>query len=160
MLVAATLAPTLGVNLSIDPAKSSWERAINIMERHKSHVTSAQRGIEVIQRFRNYIALRVATREQQSPAWAAHRPSQLPQPSASQSIFNAATSTLAAQLHAQADISAYSQQHGYDNVQQSIPLEPVDHPMQNFKEILGDNALDQAWMTMQDFGQDDWMLYY
>ncbi|KAK5659654.1 hypothetical protein OQA88_862 [Cercophora sp. LCS_1] len=157
ILVAATLAPTLGVDFAVDPARSSWERAIRIMERHKSHVASAERGIDVIQRFRKYIASRVAERERKSPDLPAQMPPPTP-PNPGQSIFNATTSALTAQLHAQFNDGAYSQPYGI--AQQGNPPEPMDHPMRNFSEILGENALDQSWITMQDFGQDDWMLHY
>ncbi|KAF5250764.1 hypothetical protein FANTH_4036 [Fusarium anthophilum] len=56
-LLAASLCPDLEVNLDVDPAKTSWERALGIFEFHKSHVESAAKGIEALVRYR----LRFAT---------------------------------------------------------------------------------------------------
>ncbi|RKK76945.1 hypothetical protein BFJ68_g17206 [Fusarium oxysporum] len=47
-LLAASLCPDLEVNLDFDPAKTSWERALQIFEFHKSHVESAAKGIEAL----------------------------------------------------------------------------------------------------------------
>jgi hypothetical protein len=51
-LLAASLCPDLEVNLDLDPAKTSWERALEIFEFHKSHVESAAKGIEALGRYR------------------------------------------------------------------------------------------------------------
>ncbi|EXL65366.1 hypothetical protein FOPG_18402 [Fusarium oxysporum f. sp. conglutinans race 2 54008] len=51
-LLAASLCPDLEVNLDFDPAKTSWERALQIFEFHKSHVESAAKGIEALVRYR------------------------------------------------------------------------------------------------------------
>ncbi|KAI3573491.1 fungal-specific transcription factor domain-containing protein [Fusarium oxysporum f. sp. albedinis] len=51
-LLAASLCPDLEVNLDLDPAKTSWERALQIFEFHKSHVESAAKGIEALGRYR------------------------------------------------------------------------------------------------------------
>ncbi|KAJ0127469.1 Uncharacterized protein HZ326_29428 [Fusarium oxysporum f. sp. albedinis] len=49
---SSTLCPDLEVNLDLDPAKTSWERALQIFEFHKSHVESAAKGIEALGRYR------------------------------------------------------------------------------------------------------------
>ncbi|KAK2688920.1 hypothetical protein QWA68_012498 [Fusarium oxysporum] len=51
-LLAASLCPDLEVNLDFDPAKTSWERALQIFEFHKSHVQSAAKGIKALVRYR------------------------------------------------------------------------------------------------------------
>ncbi|KAF5681232.1 hypothetical protein FHETE_21 [Fusarium heterosporum] len=51
-LLAASLFPDLEVNLDLDPAKTSWKRALQIFEFHKSHVESAAKGIEALEKYR------------------------------------------------------------------------------------------------------------
>ncbi|KZL67492.1 transcriptional regulatory protein, partial [Colletotrichum incanum] len=64
-LVVATLCPDLKVNFDTEPAKTSWDRALRIFGFHKNHITSATRGIEVLQKFRESVA---AVSRQQAPS--------------------------------------------------------------------------------------------
>ncbi|TDZ29175.1 Sorbicillinoid biosynthetic cluster transcription factor 2 [Colletotrichum spinosum] len=55
-LVVATLCPGVAVNFDADePTKLSWHRALRIFDFHRRHVTSAARGIEVLQKFRDSV---------------------------------------------------------------------------------------------------------
>jgi hypothetical protein len=63
VLVAATLCPSLEVKLDQNPCKASWDRALQIFAFHKAHVASAERGIEALHKFRNYIDSRGATNQ-------------------------------------------------------------------------------------------------
>ncbi|KZL77221.1 transcriptional regulatory protein [Colletotrichum tofieldiae] len=64
-LVVATLCADLKVNFDTEPAKTSWDRALRIFDFHKSHITSAARGIEVLQKFRESVA---AVSQQEAPS--------------------------------------------------------------------------------------------
>ncbi|TEA10749.1 Sorbicillinoid biosynthetic cluster transcription factor 2 [Colletotrichum sidae] len=56
MLVVATLCPGVAVNFDADePTKLSWHQALRIFDFHRRHVTSAARGIEVLQKFRDLV---------------------------------------------------------------------------------------------------------
>ncbi len=63
VLVAATLCPFLEVKLDQNPSKASWDKALQIFAFHKAHVASAEKGIEALHNFRNYIDSR-GTRNQ------------------------------------------------------------------------------------------------
>ncbi|GKT54000.1 transcriptional regulatory protein [Colletotrichum tofieldiae] len=69
-LVVATLCADLKVNFDTEPAKTSWDRALRIFDFHKSHITSAARGIEVLQKFRESVA---AVSQQEAPSGPAGR---------------------------------------------------------------------------------------
>ncbi len=62
VLIVATLSPNLNVDFDVEPTKSSWERALQIIDYNKTHVASAEKGVEVLQRFRQHIARRLAER--------------------------------------------------------------------------------------------------
>ena len=63
VLVAATLCPFLEVKLDQDPCKASWDKALQIFAFYKTHVASAERGIEALHKFRNYIDSRTASNQ-------------------------------------------------------------------------------------------------
>lgn len=66
----ATLSPHLGVSLETEPTRSSWDRAMGILEFHKAHVVSAVRGIDVLLRYRQSIMMRTdATLGMYFTAW-------------------------------------------------------------------------------------------
>jgi hypothetical protein len=62
VLLVATLSPNLGVRLDTEPTKSSWDRAMAILEFHKGNVASVARGIEILWRYRESLALRLNAR--------------------------------------------------------------------------------------------------
>ncbi|KAF9877422.1 transcriptional regulatory protein [Colletotrichum karsti] len=66
-LVVATLCPGLDVSFDTEPTKTSWDRALTIFDFHKKHVSSASRGIEVLQKFRESVAA-VPRRSKGGPA--------------------------------------------------------------------------------------------
>lgn len=55
ILLAATLCPFLDLRLDVDPGKSSWNNAMGVFQFHKSHVTSAEKGIEAMERLRKCV---------------------------------------------------------------------------------------------------------
>ncbi|KAJ0158904.1 Positive regulator of purine utilization [Colletotrichum tanaceti] len=64
-LIVATLCPDLGVDFDTEPTRTSWDRALRIFEFHKRHVSSAARGIEALQKFRESVA---AVSRQEAPS--------------------------------------------------------------------------------------------
>ncbi|GKT73733.1 transcriptional regulatory protein [Colletotrichum tofieldiae] len=69
-VLLSTLCADLKVNFDTEPAKTSWDRALRIFDFHKSHITSAARGIEVLQKFRESVA---AVSQQEAPSGPAGR---------------------------------------------------------------------------------------
>ncbi|OLN85697.1 putative transcriptional regulatory protein C1F7.11c 4 [Colletotrichum chlorophyti] len=67
-LVVATLCPKLHVSFETEPGKTSWDRALRIFDFHKTHVASADKGIEVLQRLRASV---VAVLRRETPAGSA-----------------------------------------------------------------------------------------
>lgn len=61
VLVAATLCPPVKVNLDQNPCKASWDKALEIFAFHKAHIASAEKGIEALHKFRNYVDSRGVT---------------------------------------------------------------------------------------------------
>ncbi|OBT64168.1 hypothetical protein VE03_06238 [Pseudogymnoascus sp. 23342-1-I1] len=61
VLAAAALCPCLGLKFDQPLFKASWDKALQIFSFHKAHVESAGKGIEALERFKNYIQLREAT---------------------------------------------------------------------------------------------------
>ncbi|KAK3332362.1 fungal-specific transcription factor domain-containing protein [Cercophora scortea] len=143
LLVVATLSPKLGVSMDVEPARSSWERALQIFDFHKAHVPTAVKGLEILRRFRRSVASR------------------------------AAAGADAQQISEFAGLGAYpppSQEQDQPGEQSSGPRDsdngryspspPADVEMgtQSFEEMLGSYSLDQAWLDMQDFGDYAWIL--
>ncbi|GAB1320014.1 Fungal-specific transcription factor domain-containing protein [Madurella fahalii] len=154
VLLVATLSPNLGVNLDMEPAKSSWDRALAIMEFHKTHVVSAMQGIEVLQRYRQSISLRVAARMGVSPttrnlqdivmAQTAHPPEQ--------------GQIKEEQLQPQLQQEQYAQ--SWEPAQAALaPSMAGMGMMGGLDAYLTSESLDAAWLNMQDFGQGDWILH-
>ncbi|KAL2270513.1 hypothetical protein VTJ83DRAFT_2697 [Remersonia thermophila] len=168
ILLVATLSPSLGVDLDMEPTKTSWDRAMAILEFHKSTVTSAARAIEVLQQHRTTIKLKAAVKTETTTM----PPGQtIP-----------VTAPYAPPMH--------TPQHPSDECQQfqfgqppppawepasSIPtpppipgtgpesLSPVTTAaptMRGLMEYLGSDNLDASWFTTQDFGHDNWVLRY
>ncbi|KAK4225671.1 activator of stress genes 1 [Podospora fimiseda] len=137
ILLVASLSPNLGVNMDLDPTKSSWERAMSILEFHKTHLPSAAKVIEVLNRYRHMITLRLNAR-MGSP--------------------QSATSSTGGPPHA--NISRYPNQQGQGQHWDASPGVPGTSGtmMQGLDELLGSESLDEAWLGMQDYGEGDWML--
>ena len=75
VLLVATLSPLLGESLDVEPGKSSWERAIGILEFYKGHISSAGRGIEVLQQYRASISRRTSTASRKFKKLSSSHPS-------------------------------------------------------------------------------------
>ncbi|KAL2147643.1 hypothetical protein VTI28DRAFT_8097 [Corynascus sepedonium] len=170
ILLVATLSPNLGVCLDTEPTKSSWDRVMAILDFHKSHVASAARGIEVLQRYRESITRRANARlgrPQLGHEFGACATG-ISSPTAQQGVPVATPPSLVT--------SSYTTQ-----AQQAPALQPQQftHPQQSWNEphamptppmagtglmegldphYIGSETLDEAWLTMQDYGQGNWML--
>ncbi|KAF5515399.1 Sorbicillinoid biosynthetic cluster transcription factor sor3 [Colletotrichum siamense] len=128
-LVVATLCPDLNISFDTEPTKTSWDRALRIFDFHKKHVTSATRGIEVLQRFQNSVA---AVSRQDAPAGSNATVSQTSQPEGLQE-------------QTQGDLQLpFSSMPGMSQT-----------PMaQDFGDFLSSDLLNESWFNMQgiDFG--------
>jgi hypothetical protein len=140
VLLVATLSPNLGVSLETEPTKSSWDKALAILNFHKAHIASAARGIEVLQRYRESITLRTSARlHATGPAQVVPDAMLLP---------------------------PFSQGQHYQQQQLWVPQAMPTPPMagvgmgEGLQEFLMSESLSEAWLTTQDFGQENWMLRY
>ncbi|KAF4852439.1 Sorbicillinoid biosynthetic cluster transcription factor sor3 [Colletotrichum siamense] len=130
-LVVATLCPDLQVNFDTEPTKTSWDRALRIFSFHKRHVTSATRGIEVLQRFRDSVA---AVSRRDAPAGSSATASQ--------------TSNLEGpQEQNQGDLLLpFSSMPGMSQT-----------PMaQDFGDFLSSDLLNESWFNMQGIDFSSW----
>jgi hypothetical protein len=59
------LCPHLEVNLDVGPGKASWDKAIQIFRYHKSNIASAEKGIVILEKFRDGIEKRLISRNRQ-----------------------------------------------------------------------------------------------
>lgn len=130
----------------MEPAKSSWDRALAIMEFHKTHVLSATRAIEVLQRYRQSISLRLAVRMGTIP----------PTTQSLQDIFMTQTTQSLGQGRIKDEQQQQQQQYAESWEQAQAMLSPS---MVGMDDFLMSESLDVAWLNMQDFGQGDWMLH-
>lgn len=55
VLLAASLCSELGVSLELEPARTSWEKALQIFDYHKTDVESAEKGIQVLKMYHRRI---------------------------------------------------------------------------------------------------------
>ncbi|KAK3985203.1 activator of stress genes 1 [Cladorrhinum sp. PSN332] len=139
ILLVASLSPNLGVNLDLEPTKSSWERAMGILEFHKTHLPSASKGIDALHRYRHMITMRLNAR-MGSP--------------------QATTSSTSSVSHP--SLSRYSQNQQPQAPSWAAQGVPTSSGamMQGLDEFLGSESLDEAWLGMQDYGEGDWMLQF
>ncbi|KAK1756351.1 activator of stress genes 1 [Echria macrotheca] len=149
VLVASTLSPVLGVSLDTEPGRSSWDRAIEIMERHKSTVASAEKGIEVAQQFRRYMESKVSAR-------------QSAQGSSNNAILNSVPDTFPTVLPVEFGSVSFDacEEHQAGRFQLNYGLESPSTAIEGLDLYLSSNSLDQAWLATQDFGQNDWILHW
>lgn len=133
ILIAASLFPSFGINFDVEPGRTAWERAIRIMETHKGKFSSAERGLRVLHEFRS----RVASRAGSTSSYGHH--------------------ASGGYLHDQ-HLDPGSVLGGHmTSVDPFIPGPMLGEGM-NSGEASG--TLDQTWMTIQDFGQNDWVLRF
>ncbi|KAK4464105.1 activator of stress genes 1 [Cladorrhinum samala] len=143
ILLVAMLSPKLGVSLELEPTKSSWDRAMGILDFHKTHIPSAAKGLEVLHRYRQTIMNRLNSRlgSPQEPS------------SSSASISAASISSLpGASQGQQAQTSSWAAPEDQDV--------GTGMMMQGLDEFLVSESLDDAWLGMQDYGEGDWMLQF
>ncbi|KAK3322722.1 fungal-specific transcription factor domain-containing protein [Apodospora peruviana] len=174
VLIVATLAPNLGVRLDQEPARSSWDRVLRIFQFYKAYLPSAAKGIEVLERFRLAIGSRMAAQQGGnstviSPDSASFVSSYLPMEQQHHGFpqVGAASDGQHAFGYGAAPNSAAGGAGSMTSFSGPGPgPEPVpgqggpmpDVPMEGFEEILASTSLDQAWLSNQDFGHNDWLL--
>ncbi|KAH6849607.1 hypothetical protein B0I37DRAFT_92393 [Chaetomium sp. MPI-CAGE-AT-0009] len=144
-LLVATLSPRLGVTLETEPTKSSFDRALAILEFHKSYVVSAARGIDELLRYRQSITMRTGGTLGLTPTMTqeiadVEAPPQPPYP-----------------LQAQQSQQPYPHTQSWEQPQ-AMPTPPMMTTWMTGVEF-GVEELDHAWLTTtQDWGQQDWLL--
>ncbi|KAK3899897.1 activator of stress genes 1 [Staphylotrichum tortipilum] len=159
ILLVATLSPNLGVRLDVEPARSTWDRAMEILEAHRAYMPSAARGIEFLHRYRETISTHTAMPPQipistqgmpNMPAPPTAYPQQaLPGPHPGQQL--------------QVVGQPYGQHQPWEQQAQAMPTPPPmaeANMMEVLDEFLASDSLNEAWLTTQDFGQGNWMLHY
>ncbi|KAK4160387.1 activator of stress genes 1 [Cladorrhinum sp. PSN259] len=144
ILLVASLSANLGVNLELEPAKSSWERAMGILEFHKTHLPSVAKSIDVLHRYRHMITVRLNAR--------LGKLSFLGSPQAT----TPSTGSTSQPGHSRYPESP--QQHSW-GASQSAPSS-LGTMMQGLDEFLGSESLDEAWPGMQEDGEGDWLLQF
>ena len=160
------LSPKLGVSLELEPTKSSWDRAMGILDFHKTHIPSAAKGLEVLHRYRQTIMNRLNSRLGKHPYILAfiflinHSnisplvPGSPQEPSSSSASISAASisSLPGASQGQQAQTSSWAAPEDQDV--------GTGMMMQGLDEFLVSESLDDAWLGMQDYGEGDWMLQF
>ncbi|KAK4034444.1 activator of stress genes 1 [Parachaetomium inaequale] len=144
ILLVATLSPNLGINLDTEPTKTSWDRAMAILEFHKSHVASAARGLEVLRRYRESITMRASARLGAAGI-----------PPTTQGMMDVTPPPLS--YPAQQQQYSQTQPWGAPNAMPTPPLAGTGL-MEGLEGYFASDALDEAWLTTQDFGQGNWIL--
>lgn len=160
-LIVSALSPRLGVRFDAEPAKTSWERAIRIFEFHKMHVASADRGREVMERYRDFIissASRMAAAAAAEPGNTGERmemSSQGGAPAVAPEYTNLPSHGQGLS-HDQQDQQMYwGQQSGMSSFEASTALPPT--VMEGLDGFLGSYSLDEAWTGMQQaLGDNNW----
>ncbi|RDW77811.1 hypothetical protein BP6252_05864 [Coleophoma cylindrospora] len=128
VLVAAMLCPNLEGNLDADPGKASWDRAMQIFKFHQSHITSAEKGIKVLEYFRHNIEKRLASRR-------------------------VASNIVVAEISNSGDVmsgEALPAEIAGDSLE--TPSGDI------FETLLGIDLPNESWFTLQDFPLDNWAL--
>ncbi|KAL2163997.1 hypothetical protein VTH06DRAFT_3211 [Thermothelomyces fergusii] len=152
ILLVATLSPNLCVCLDQEPAKTSWDRVMAILNFHKPIVASASRGIEVLQRYRESIRRRATARLG------------VPTTTAGMQCFpNVALAPI--------DYIVVPEQQHPESLQGqlghvpppwgTLPTPPTvgSGIMEDIDPYYGlSGALGDAWLALQDYGQNNWVL--
>ncbi|KAK4153595.1 activator of stress genes 1 [Chaetomidium leptoderma] len=163
VLLVATLSPKLGVSLETEPTKSSWARAMAILDAHKTHVASAARGMEVLRRYRESITLRAGARTgsiSSSVQGIPHISLYPPPPPQGGHDHQPQQQQTQQQTQQQQYGQPQQQQQAWDQ-SQAMPTPPPMAGMgmmEGLDGLLTSDSLDEAWLTNQDFGQGGWML--
>ncbi|KAK4123139.1 hypothetical protein N657DRAFT_645869 [Parathielavia appendiculata] len=147
VLLVATLSPNLGVSLDTEPTKSSWDRAMAILNHHKRTIASVTQGMEILRRYRDSLARRAAAR---SGTCASTNTGTIP-------TITLLPNFQAQEHHGQQLHESQSWEHS-----QPVPVPPTAGTglMEGLDEFLTSDSLDEAWLVNQDFGQGDWMLHF
>ncbi|KAL2130112.1 hypothetical protein VTI74DRAFT_6891 [Chaetomium olivicolor] len=188
VLLVAVLSPNLGVRLDVEPAKTSWDRAMAILDLRKANVASAARGIEVLQRYRESIVARVGARLG-NVAGSTHGIPDITFLAPSSSSYEPGDHLNYQQQAQHAQQVQHNSHHQPQQTQQdhqqlqysqpqqpptqlpwqpshTVPTtpptasDPLTSLMESLDEFLTSDGLDEAWLSTQDWGQGDWMLHY
>jgi hypothetical protein len=179
ILLVSTLSPLLANSLDTEPTKTSWERAMAILEFHRAHISSAGRSIEVLQRYRHSITRRASSGSRKLLSF--HIPTSQFATANDESLL--AGSSTGAQgvpsgvfqppAYPQHGQLGQGQQGQHGQAQQfyaqaaptwepthAIPTPPAGGMEGGLQEYLASESLNEAWLTTQDFGQGDWVLHH
>ena len=164
-LVAASLSPALGVDFEVEPARSSWQRAMDVMERYQVQVPSAERGMQVLKGFRKHLEMRVKSRSN-APKWtSSHQMSSNSTRSGSigsESLDTARDPPEGNAENRSAEASRQSEYPYHVQPQASTSTSGMGRPpgqpamwmaMEGMEDFMNSQSLNQAWFTTQD----DWM---
>ncbi|KAK9369864.1 fungal-specific transcription factor domain-containing protein [Lipomyces kononenkoae] len=127
VLIAASLCPELEINFDVEPTKTSWNRALAIFDFHKNHVASAEKGVESLQKFREYIATHAACLSEDSP------------PDENNPGLTPASAPLSL------DSATFD-----DTASEALPLP-------EFSDFLDSSSFDKSWLSFQDFSIEGWL---
>ena len=162
-LVAASLSPALGVDFEVEPARSSWQRAMDVMERYQVQVPSAERGMQVLKGFRKHLEMRVKSRSN-TPRWtSSHQISSNSTRSGSIGSESLDTPRDPSEGNvenrgAEASRPPEYPYHFQSQASTSGMGRPPGQPaiwmaMEGMEDFMNSQSLNQAWFTTQD----DWM---
>ena len=151
VLVAASLCPYLDTRLESGISNSSWNKALGIFRFHNTHVASADKGLEMMERLRQAAEAKRPRvegkcRDYQCDTVEVNFFRLLGRliPGGPELLPTNAGSSVASTIEESHD-------HPFDSDLMTPHL--VD-----FEAILDSALLDHQWLTSQDFGLDDWML--
>ncbi|KAK9249787.1 fungal-specific transcription factor domain-containing protein [Lipomyces tetrasporus] len=128
VLISESLCPELEINFDVEPTKTSWNHALAIFDFHKNHVASAEKGVESLQKFREYIATHAASLSED------------PLPDESYPGLTPSTGPLSLDSATVVDTGA----------SEALPLP-------EFSDFLDSSSFDKSWLSFQDFSIDGWL---
>ncbi|KAJ8104425.1 fungal-specific transcription factor domain-containing protein [Lipomyces tetrasporus] len=146
VLISESLCPELEINFDVEPTKTSWNHALAIFDFHKNHVASAEKGVESLQKFREYIATHAACtfsgqpRRQELTNETMTALSEDPLPDESYPGLTPSTGPLSLDSATVVDTGA----------SEALPLP-------EFSDFLDSSSFDKSWLSFQDFSIDGWL---
>lgn len=143
VIVAATLCPELGIRLTSDAGRASWDQAVQIFQFYRHYVPTADKALEALELFRRCVMKRAeAVRGEISQKNAA---------------LHSSTWILTRNLVPGGDWSIISDGTLADNNPpfDSRMAEPLSV---DWNQLLDSTSLDMAWLTSQDVVFEDWLL--
>ncbi|GJC95897.1 transcriptional regulatory protein [Colletotrichum higginsianum] len=157
-LVVATLCPDLGVDFDTEPTRTSWDRALHIFEFHKRHVSSAARGIEVLQKFRESVAAVSRQEAPSGPAGMMTRDSSSEQATIRRKKKNRAMK-MRLTANEEANHVAHTEQGDLLMPFGSVPGLSQTPVAQDFGDFLSSDLLNESWFNTQGIDFGNWALF-